>query len=122
MQAASTEAPAFHTGDRSIYDSSRVLETTTRVATMSQPTYEPRSAPTDRNGAPIKSFRSGRLNCGGTVSPLAPPPGAPVLDGAENCPASRLVERSPARDLVEAAQAADAKRAGRVDAADTDAG
>ncbi len=54
MQAASSEAPAFHTGDRSIYDSSRVLETTTRVAAMSQPTYEPRSASTDRNGAPIQ--------------------------------------------------------------------
>ena len=44
MQAASSEAPAFHTGDRSIYDSSRVLESTTRVATMSQPTYDRRSA------------------------------------------------------------------------------
>jgi len=44
MQAASSEAPAFHTGDGSIYDSSRVLETTTRVATMSRPTYERRSA------------------------------------------------------------------------------
>src|SRR6188472_3237243 len=47
MQAASSEAPAFHAGDRSIYDSSRVFETT-RVATTSQPAspgrYERRSA------------------------------------------------------------------------------
>jgi len=58
MQAASSEAPAFHTGDRSIYDSSRVLESTTRVATMSQPTYSVLpsrpASPTDRYGAPIK--------------------------------------------------------------------
>ena len=47
MQAASSEAPAFHSGDGSIYDSSRGLQTSTRVATVSQPTspsrYERRS-------------------------------------------------------------------------------
>ena len=47
MQAASSEAPAFHTGDRSIYDSSRGVETSTRVAAVPQSTspgtYEWRS-------------------------------------------------------------------------------
>lgn len=47
MQAASSEAPAFHTGDGSIYDSSRGLETSTRIARAPQPaspsTYERRS-------------------------------------------------------------------------------
>jgi hypothetical protein len=48
MQSASTEAPAFHTGDGSIYDSSRGLESTTRMATVPQRTspgtYERRSS------------------------------------------------------------------------------
>jgi hypothetical protein len=47
MQAASSEAPAFHTGDGSIYDSSRGLETSTRIAAVPQPaspsTYKRRS-------------------------------------------------------------------------------
>ena len=46
MQAASTEAPAFHTGDGSIYDSSRGLERSTRIAAVphstSPSTYERR--------------------------------------------------------------------------------
>ena len=47
VQSASSEAPAFHTGDGSIYDSSRGLASTTRIAVTprlpSSATYEQRS-------------------------------------------------------------------------------
>ena len=59
MQAASSEAPAFHTGDRSIYDSSRALETSTRLAAVQPPSPSTAlpsrpGATTDRYGAPVK--------------------------------------------------------------------
>ena len=82
IQAASSEAPAFHTGDGSIYDSSRVLETSTRVARMSQPaspsTYERRQpsprvapAPSVDSAAQLDVDPAGRVPSASVLRPGA---------------------------------------------------
>ena len=64
MQSASSEAPAFHTGDRSIYDSSRGLETRTRIAATPQPNS---SAMYERRSMSAPSVMSGDSRPGATA-------------------------------------------------------